>query len=171
VMLCRSRENPRRDRKRRQHIRTYSILGANPFDLKIKLKADESVKNLPSDSGGFGSQGMTNPWNISTFSRGVRSSLVAERERCCSTKRELSVISSRSATFRTSLRMEDSSCRYRKPKLRPLLCVCLGLDLVGDIGVRLVCVGGRCGEYVMMKRPIGGVIRRQNVCRITTIGS
>ena len=55
VILCRSRENPRRDHQRRQHIRKCGTLGASPFNPKTNSRVDESVKNSPSDSGGFGS--------------------------------------------------------------------------------------------------------------------
>jgi hypothetical protein len=49
VMLCMSRQRPRRGRKRRLHIRTYNILGTRPF--KIKFKSNEIVRDSPSDSG------------------------------------------------------------------------------------------------------------------------
>ena len=41
----------------------------------------------------------------------------------------MSVISFRGVDLRVVLRTEDSSCWYRKLRLRPLLGVCLGTDI------------------------------------------
>ena len=82
---------------------------------------------------------------------------MTERELCCSTKRELSIVS-RSAAFLVVLRTKDSSCWYRKPKLRPPLCINLGLDWAEDTEARLRCIGSR---YVIAKLPGGRVIWRQ----------
>lgn len=77
-------------------------------------------------------------------------------------RRELSAIS-RNATFRAMLRTGDSSCWYRRLKLRPPLCVGFSLDWVEDVEVRLECVGSRCGGHVVAERPSGKAIRRQKL--------
>ena len=60
------------------------------------------------------------------------------------------------------LRTEDSSCWYRKPRLRPILGVGFDLNWVEDMDARLECAGSRRGEYAMARGPSGMVIRRQN---------
>jgi hypothetical protein len=48
--LCMSRENPRRDRKRRSHIQTYNILNTRPVNHQTQ---DEEAEELAIGLGRF----------------------------------------------------------------------------------------------------------------------